>query len=361
MRTRWLITLAVAVALVVVPIVVVSRPVADSSLTASELAARIRSSSQLSWSGLVESSGGLQLPTNDTLAGVGEVFGSDNHLRVWWRNPENWRIDRLRSTGEVDLFRQDGYTIRWEFETQTAVSAPVSQVRLPDVSDLVPVSLAQFALSGVPDQELSRLPARRIAGLDAVGLRVAPVDPATSIGRVDIWADPVSGLPLRIEIGGTDDPRPALTTEIAELRIGSFDPGIMIFSPPAGSTFRFDQSVDVAAEANAFAPYEMPARLAGLPSRTGRAFAAAEAYGQGPTLLVALPLRGSVAGPLRARMREGGSQRTAVGLYAPTGPIGLLVTYGRLDPAGQGGGFLLAGTVNAEVLQRAATDLLGRQ
>ncbi len=137
---------------------------------------------------------------------------------------------------------------------------------------------------------------------------------------------------------------------------------MLIFTPPAGSTFRFDQSVDVAAAANAFVPYDMPPSLAGLRSRTGRDPAAAGAYGRGPTTLIALPLRGEVANPIRAQLRTGGgARRTAVGWYAPAGPIGMLVTSGRLDPTGAGNGFLLAGTVTAETLQRAADELLGRR
>ena len=359
-RTRWLITVAVAIALVIIPIAVAARPVAESELGAGALAAKVRGSSELSWSGLVQSSGGLQLPADDTLAGVGEVFGGDNELRVWWSGSRRWRIDRLRSTGEVDLFRQNGYTIRWEFETQSAVSAPVSQVRLPDVSDLVPSALAQFVLAGVADADLSRLPSRRVAGIDAAGLRLIPREVGASIARVDLWADPETGLALRVEIGDRVGGRPALLTEVSEVRIGPVEDSVTIFTPPAGSTFRFDQSVDAAAEANAFAPYDLPPTLAGLRSRTG-APQAAGAYGAGPTVLIALSLRGSVAGPLRGQLRGSGAQRTATGFYAPTGPLGLLVTYGRFDPQGAGGGFLLVGTVDARTLQRAADELVGRR
>jgi hypothetical protein len=360
-RTRWLITVAVAAALVAVPLVDRLRPVSTSPMSPVALAADVRAAAALSWSGLVRSSGGARLPAGDTLAGVGDVLGGDNDLRVWWAGPQRWRIDRLRSTGEVDLFRADGYTIRWEFETRSAVSAPVSEVRLPDVSDVVPVSLAQFVLSGVADSALSAIPARRVAGIDAAGLRVRVEGNAASVQHVDLWADPATGLPLRVEVVVPGERRPALTTEVTELRVGPVPESVTVFTPPMDSSFRFDQSVDVAAEANAFAPYDLPPALAGLGSRTGRDPGAAGAYGTGPTVLVALPLRGSVAGPLRAQLREAGARRSGFGLYAPTGPIGLLLTSGRYDLDGQGGGFLLAGTVTADTLQRAAGELVGRR
>jgi hypothetical protein len=48
---------------------------------------------------------------------------------------------------------------------------------------------------------------------------------------------------------------------------------------------------------------------------------------------------------------------TNVGTFVPVGPVGLLMTPYR----GRGDAFLLAGTVTAETLQRAAAELLERQ
>jgi hypothetical protein len=116
--------------------------------------------------------------------------------------------------------------------------------------------------------------------------------------------------------------------------------------------------VDVAAAANAFAPYDLPASLAGLGSRDGEDPGAVGIYGRGPTTLIALPLRGRVARPLRQQLQDrGNAQLTNVGTFVPVGPVGLLMTPYR----GRGDSFLLAGTVTAETLQRAAAELLERQ
>ena len=67
-------------------------------------------------------------------------------------------------------------------------------------------------------------------------------------------------------------------------------------------------------------------------------------------------MRGQVAGPLRQRLRDSAAaEETSVGTLAPVGPVGLLVT-----PRSREGTFLVAGTVTAETLQRAATELLAR-
>ena len=305
----------------------------------------------------MQTTGTLEIPESDSFATLGELLGETTNLRVWWRTPEEWRVDRLRTSGETDLFRNRGASIRWVFESGKATISPVSTIRLPDASDLLPPTLARSMLSGSRPAELARLPAERFAGRSAPGLRLTPDNPATTVDHVNIWADADSGLPLRVELYGRGEARPVLTTTTLDLAIGAPDTAITVFRPAQTVDIDFDQSVDVAAAANASARYDLPATLAGLGSRGGDDPGAVGVYGRGPTTVIALPLRRQVAGPLRQRLRASTSaQETDVGTYAPVGPVGILVA-----PFGdRGGGFLLAGTVTSDILQRAATELLAR-
>jgi hypothetical protein len=358
---RWLIVLAVAAALVVTPPLIAARPTGTSDLPATELAARIQGSSGVAWSGVVETTGALEVPDTDSFAGVSALLGADNDLRVWWRAADDWRVDRIRSTGETDLFRRGGYLLRWESESATATAAPVSEIRLPDASDLLPASLARSVLHGARPDELARLPVRRVAGVEAPGLRLTPAEAASTVGYVDLWADPASGLPLRAAVVETDG-RTVLTSVVTDLTLGMPEADLTVFRPPADSRFAYDQSVDVAAAANALADWDLPATLAGLASWSGRDPQGVGFYGRGPTSLIAIPLRREITGPLRAQLRQSPTaRRTAVGTLAPRGLIGVLVTPGRLDPRGAGGSVLLAGTVDADTLQRAAGQLLARR
>lgn len=358
MTARWLIVLLTAAVLVGTPLAVSVRPAAESNVSATQLAERIQESGDVAWSGLVESSGTLQVPDSDSFANVAQLLSERNTLRVWWRSADDWRVDRIRSTGETDLFRRGGLSIRWVFESETATFSPVSEVRLPDASDLLPATLGRSLLQGGRADELVRLPARRVAGVDAPGLRLTPNDPATTVGQVDLWADEESGLPLRVELYGLDDQRPVVTTTMLEVDLTTPAAATTAFAPSAGTTVNYEDSVDVAAAANAFAPYDLPASLAGLPSRSGADPGAVGVYGRGPTTLFALPLRGQVAGPLRDRLQASpAAEETAVGTSAPVGPVGLLVT-----TRGRGrSSFLLAGTVTPEVLERAARELMAQQ
>ena len=357
MAARWLIVLTTAVVLVGAPIAVGARRAADSTVTAPDLAAQIQASRALGWSGSVQTTGSLQIPESDSFATLGELLGETTNLRVWWRNAEEWRVDRLRTTGETDLFRNRGGLIRWVFEQELATISPVSRIRLPDPSDLLPPTLARSMLDGSRPGELTRLAAKRWAGRDAWGLRLTPDDPATTVDHVDMWADAESGLPLRVEIYGRDEDRPVLSTTTLDLALGTPDTAITVFRPAQTVDIDYEPSVDVAAAANASAPYDLPATLAGLASRRGDDPGAVGIYGRGPTTVIALPLRGQVARPLRQRLRAStAAEETALGTYASVGPVGIM-----LAPfSGRGGAFLLAGTVTPDTLRRAATELLAR-
>ena len=359
MTARWLIVALAAAAILAVPTLAGTRPTAASGLTAAELAARVQASASTGWSGVVESEGTLRIPDSDSFATLAQLLGEANRLRAWWRADDDWRVDRLRSTGETDLFRRGGTMVRWVFESQTATLAPASELRLPDASDLLPPTLGRAVLQGARPAELSRLPARRVAGIAAAGLRLAPEDPASSVARVDLWVDPTTGLVLSVELYGRGEVRPAVETALVELDRRMPLASLTEFRPAGDVKLVYEEAVDVAAAANAFAPYDLPPRLGGLASRDGTDPAAVGIYGRGPTTLIALPLRGQIAGPLRERIRGSTAAReTSVGTLAPVGPISLLVTPRRVDAAGRGRSFLLTGTVTADTLERAATELL---
>ena len=109
----------------------------------------------------------------------------------------------------------------WDFNLQNIYEF-AEPVRLPRAPDLLPPALARRLLdtAGHADR-ISRLPARRIAGVDAAGLRLVPDGTGTTIGAVEIWADPASGLPVEVRISGrgTGDQagQPALISTFLEL------------------------------------------------------------------------------------------------------------------------------------------------
>lgn len=348
-----MLVVAAAVAIVLTPILVAARPVPTSALSAVELAQRVRASGAVAWSGDVATTATLQLPASASFAGLGQLLGENSQLRVWWGDPEHWRVDRIRGTGEADLVRSGQSSTRWVFESETATITPVSTIRFPDASDLLPATLARSVLQGARDSELSALSGRRVAGVDAAGLRLTPAPDSSTLSHVDVWVDPGSGLPLEVALYGADQ-RPVLTTALQDLTLGTPAARTITFDPPASVQVDYEQSVDAAARANAYAPDDLPPTLAGLTTRDGSDPEAVGIYGRGPATVIVVPLRGRVAIPLREQLRaSAAAQLTSAGVLAPVGPVNLMLTGNPFD----GSGFLLAGTVTAATMQRAAAQL----
>ena len=124
MTPRWLVVLATAAALIGIPVAESVRPAGDPGVSRVDLVQRIQASGGLGWSGLADTAGNLSLPDSDSFVGLAQLLGEDNDLRVWWRAGDDWRIDRIRSTGETDLIRRGASTIRWVFESETATVSP---------------------------------------------------------------------------------------------------------------------------------------------------------------------------------------------------------------------------------------------
>ena len=147
--TRWLIVAAVAVALVAAPTLVRAIPPDESDIDAATLAKRIRDAHDRGWSGEVVTQGSLDVPVETSaFGGVARLLGERTELRVWWRSDTNWRVDRLRRSGESDLVRDGGLIIRWTYEGHRVTFTPYSPIRLPNDADVVPVELAHRMLAG---------------------------------------------------------------------------------------------------------------------------------------------------------------------------------------------------------------------
>ena len=352
---RWLLVAAVALGLAAAPAVARVIPPRGSDVSATTLAHRIRAANDLGWSGEVHSQGSLQVPiSTSAFSGIARLLADTADIRVWWRSPTDWRVARLRSTGESDLAVDGGLAVRFNYETSKVSVLPYSPVRLPEDSDVVPASLAHRMLSGAKAGELTRLASRRVAGRSAAGLRLVPADPGSTIGRVDVWADDATGIPLRVDLYDVKSPaKPFLTTQVT-----SFDP----IRPSAKEasldlaphlSFTRGVSLDEAAGANAFAPFVPPDRVVGLP-RLGDAvdFGAVGVYGRGPTAILAIPLRGFVARGLRDQLRKSpSSHQEGSRVTLEMGPISVLLA----DVAS--GHFLIAGTVTPATLLAASKDL----
>ena len=189
---RWGLA-AVATALIMLaPYAGHLRPISDPAIGTADLVTAVRDPSAAAYSGTVDVQGSLGLPIADRFTDLADLFGGETRLRVWWRDSGDWRVDRLLETGEVDLFHQGPQTVEWSYERGEARASIDPEIRLPRDADLLPPEVAQRALDGVATSDVHRLPPRRIAGIDAAGLRIDITDDRSTLRQVDVWVDPAT-------------------------------------------------------------------------------------------------------------------------------------------------------------------------
>jgi hypothetical protein len=349
---RWCVVALAAVLLVLAPLSGRWLPTGQADVGPTELLELAGAAVDRPWSGTVETEGTLQLPDADRFGAVAALFGERTDLRVWWRDAEHWRVDRLLVTGETDVVREGDTTIEWSYERAEATFSREPDIRLPRAGDLLPPVLAERLLRGATPTDVSALPSRRLAGEVAAGLRVRPPSALSSIDRVDIWVGEESKVPLLVEVYA-GAAAPSLTSRFTDVSTEPPSDDVLTFEATASMQIEGEDVLDIADAANQYAPVRPPDTLAGL--ELGAASdGAVGVYGEGTAQLIAIPLRDREAGALRDQMEvtpgvEQDEDRTVVSL----GPLGVLLTGAAGD-----GGWLLAGTLTRDALERAGRDVV---
>ncbi len=262
---RWLLVAAGAAALVGAVPLRDALPVAAGSTPADDLRRRILGSAAQPWVGLAEATGRIALPELPALESTTALFTGVTRVRGHVAGPDRWRADELTPVGERDVYRLDGREYVWDFgfDQLTALSGDAA-LRLPRAADLLPPELGRRLLRLAPDDPVTPLPARRIAGLRTEGLRLTPSDPDTTIGRIDVWADPVTGLPLHVEVAPRSDPGvPLLASAMQEVVLQAPDPTALVPPRPPGSSRVRADAADLGGALRVLDAPDPPAQLAG--------------------------------------------------------------------------------------------------
>ena len=352
---RWAAVGVLIAALLALPAVIGALPASDAALSATELRDRVLASESLGFSGYAVSAGNLALPVTDQLDSVADLFSDRTSMRVWWRGPTDNRVDVVTPAGETGTHTGPGATWTWEYETATATRAAANPLELPAPSDVLPSALGHRLLSEAADAELSRIGARRVAGRDALGLRLTPAAAAASVRRVDVWADADTGLPLQVEVVEKGASRPALDTRFLDLDLAVPAPDVTAFTPPFGAGIREGREAEVVLEAGRrIRPVDFPAELVGLSRRrldgVPRGIGL---YGNGVTLLAVAPVPHGLAIGLRnALSRSPDAVVDELGTRVAVGPVALMI----VEPRDRGP-YVLTGTVTLEALAAAAEQL----
>jgi hypothetical protein len=355
---------ACGVALVcALPAIIGAWPVPASPLSAAALRARILRSAEVPYQGYTESNVDLDLPSLPDLGDVSSLLDGITDQYAWYRSPGHWRADIITATGENDTYQTSQGTFQWSYSANLLTHIVGAQpVRLPQAADLLPPALALrllgFASSAT---RISRLPSRRVAGVDAAGLRLVPDDPETTIGAVDIWADPASGLPVEVDIIGQGASQPILVTRFLELSQSRPSLAVVTPDPAPGVGVTTTRLPDISGILNRFGP-PLPGQIAGMnrvPAPSGLEDVAA--YGSGFSRFAVLPLPNQVGQSALNAAEDAGAG--GISLSGGTGALIDTPLLTVLLAQSQSGGpvFLLTGAVTPTLLERAGQDLLNEQ
>src|SRR6476469_1880721 len=190
-------------------------------------------------------------------------------IRVWWRAPTDNRLDVVTAGGETGTYRDAHGTWTWEYEADRATRTDNAPLALPTPPDLLPNTLAGRLLAEAEPGELSRIGADRIAGRDALGIRLVPAAAASSVDRVEIFVDAETGLPLRVRVFAKGAGNPALDTRFVDLDVSLPAAGVTSFTPPPGASIELGDTLGVPQNAaRELPPVPLPDTLAGLPRRS---------------------------------------------------------------------------------------------
>ena len=355
---RWLLVGAGAAALVGVGAVGSG---AAAPLSADPVALRTRIRTTVPpYVGYAESNGRLGLPQIPQLESTVGLLTGTTRIRAYVAAADSWRADELTPTGEHGVYRVGSAEFLWDFEAnQLTRVLGIAAARLPRAADLLPPDLARRLLAVAATDPVGPLPSRRVAGRDAVGLRVTPADPQTTVGRVDIWADPTTALPLRVEVAGRTGPT-LLSTELLEVTDGPPDPAVLRPLAPPGAGDITAQAVDLAGALKVLNAPPPPPQLAGRRRVTlpGSPLPGVGVYGTGLAAFVLVPTSRDIA----ERAVESATAAGGVRVTVPSGRAARVSTpllSVAVRTRGRGGSLLL-GAVDPPVLDTAVAALPGR-
>jgi hypothetical protein len=346
---------AAAIVLCAIPSVVASLPTGRDTVSADQLRQRIVASADVPYTGYVRTQAELGLPDLPALGNVTHLLAGITDVRVWYQAPDLNRVDVIDTVGERDVYTNPAGTFTWDYGSGRLTEIIGDEpVRLPRAGDLVPPDLARRVLAMDRVDRPVALPPERIAGITADGIRLRPSDPATTVGQVDIWADPANGLPLRVAVTARGAGKPILTSQFQNVSLA--EPDLSTLSPPVDNGVARARAPDIVGIIASFSRRRLPPTLAGydrqpqLPGLTGVA-----RYGAGLATFVVVPLPNNIgSSAIDSATKAGGTKvqvprGRAVLIGIPL--LKVLVEQVRFRT------YLVAGFVDQPVLRQAATEL----
>jgi hypothetical protein len=358
---RWLAVLAGVAVLCCLPVLASALPVSVPKLTPQQLENRILGSERMSFSGYAESNATFGLPPLPAFSSVTPLLDGVTRMRVWQASPDHWRVDTLSDAGENDTYQAGSNAFIWDSGEQLLTGIYGTQVvRLPRAADLVPSALAIRIISEAgPGAKVGLLPPRRVAGESAVGLKITPASPQSTVAQADVWASPGSGLPLLVEVFNRGSAQPALETQF--LQAGPWTPDASVLTPERGPGTGFTTTTPAGfiGVLKNLDDEVLPGSLAGF-ARQPSPVPQIGVFGSGLTTFAVLTFRHGIGGQLLSDALDAGAAPLTyddgTGAVASAPLVNLVLVHPYRSPDT----FLLVGLVSKTALERAGAVLAAK-
>jgi len=177
---------------------------------------------------------------------------------------------------------------------------------------------------------------------------------------VDIWTDPVNGLPVAVQVFARGSSRAVVTSSFLQLSESRPALSAVTPNPAPGVGITAADLPDVADILSGIGP-TLPGRFAGLPrSQIRDGFTWIGVYGTGFSRFAVIPLPGHVGDQALSTALAAGAEQ----IESPDGTVVMihtpLVTVALASSRYGGPVFLLAGPVTGVLLEKAAAQVLRR-
>jgi outer membrane lipoprotein-sorting protein len=344
-------------AILAAPFVVTQWPMRPSAADATVILARAARSGTVPFTGYAESTGTLPMPDTDILAATAHLLGDTNRLRVWWASATRYRVDELRTGGELDTYVDGGAVTRWDSDARSVTTlGGFTGPRLPQAPDLTPAELGRRVLADAQSGAVRIAGSERIAGRAAAALEVTANDDRSMIRAARVWVDDATGVPLRVAVTSRDG-TVALQSSFRDVRFSAPDAAALSFTAPPDASYEDVPRVDVQELIERHgSPVHLPPALAGLHLRPAGTAGLTE-YGGGFVRLWVLPLSAGDLYRLRSHYLSKGQEPQ----HMPYGDL-LVITSPLVTAAlvqTPAGSFAVAGTVTPAVVDTVAAAVAG--
>jgi outer membrane lipoprotein-sorting protein len=284
---RW--TPAVVAVIVVAGVAVAVPATANASVrlpskTPTQVLELAESSSVTAFSGTVEETSDLGLPSlpagsvpsggsssSSDAADLALLTGS-NSLRVYVDGKTKVRVQDLESLAERDVILNGSDVWVYDSKDNSVSHSTLSsrahfarpgtapQSATPDPTDATPEGLAKNLIAKLePSSTLSVDSNLRVAGRAAYDLVLTPKVTDTLIGSISIAVDAETGLPLQVQVNARGQKTPAVSIGFSSLDLSAPAASLFDYTPPAGakvSEVAPKQGAPKAPDANATKPVE---------------------------------------------------------------------------------------------------------